>query len=162
MTEQEFNTIYWEYCPGLLRYALQILKIKQEAEDVCADVFVKFVEKAREGYSFKNIRAFLFTCLRNRCLTRKQNIKVVRRNETVFFDQQDTEENLFYEDARTEYVKILIDKASGLSPRRKDVLLLTAAGYRTQEIAKVMDMEHGSAKSQKARAVKKMKELINT
>ncbi len=63
-----FEELFHLYYPRSLRYATYFLKDQAEAEDLVQDVFFQIWESRIQLDQQKNISAFIFTRLKNRCL----------------------------------------------------------------------------------------------
>src|SRR5882757_1197834 len=67
-SEAAFTAIYNLHSYALPNFARNLLDNRQNAEDVCADIFTKLWELRGRFTDIQNIKAFLFVSVRNSCL----------------------------------------------------------------------------------------------
>jgi RNA polymerase sigma-70 factor (ECF subfamily) len=65
-----FAGLYRGYRARLHQYALSLVRSPMEAEDVVHDVFVGLAKQAGEGRAPREVSAYLYVSVRNRCLDR--------------------------------------------------------------------------------------------
>jgi len=63
-----FEQLFQKYSPRLTRYAARILGNMKEAEDLAQDVFLDIWEKRTNPDAKKNVSAFLYTIMHNKCI----------------------------------------------------------------------------------------------
>jgi RNA polymerase sigma-70 factor (ECF subfamily) len=67
---QAFAEIYLKYRTRLHHYALSLIRSRMEAEDVVHDVFVGLARQASGGRMPRELSAYLYVSVRNRCVDR--------------------------------------------------------------------------------------------
>ena len=65
-----FSALYRTYRARLVQYALSLLHGLMEAEDVVHDVFVGLAKQLGEGHVPRDVAAYLYASVRNRCVDR--------------------------------------------------------------------------------------------
>jgi RNA polymerase sigma-70 factor (ECF subfamily) len=65
-----FADLYQKYRARLHQYALSLIRSRMEAEDVVHDVFVGLAKQASEGRMPRELSAYLYASVRNRCVDR--------------------------------------------------------------------------------------------
>lgn len=75
--QQAFRQLFQAYNLGLLQFAISIVKVKETAEELVEDVFVKVWHNRSEIMSIKNLRVYLYVALKNNCLSH------IHRNKAV-------------------------------------------------------------------------------
>src|SRR5882672_8891387 len=65
-----FAELYEKYRARLHQYALSLIRSRMEAEDVVHDVFVGLAKQAGEGRMPRQVQAYLYVSVRNRCVDR--------------------------------------------------------------------------------------------
>ena len=65
-----FADLYQEYRARLHQYALSLVRSRMEAEDVVHDVFVGLAKQASGGSMPRELPAYLYVSVRNRCVDR--------------------------------------------------------------------------------------------
>ena len=68
MTTESFQKDVLPLKHPIFRYALYMMKNKDDAQDVTQEVLIKIWEKREELYQVKNLRAWAMTITRNKCL----------------------------------------------------------------------------------------------
>lgn len=63
-----FEELFRFYYPRMRRYAIHFLQNEEEANDLIQDVFLQLWDRRDQLQEEKNIVAFLFTLLKNKCL----------------------------------------------------------------------------------------------
>lgn len=80
-----FADLYLAYRSRLHQYALSLIRSRMEAEDVVHDVFIGLARQASEGRFPREVSAYLYASVRNRCLDRLRR-KPERRLDDVDLD----------------------------------------------------------------------------
>jgi RNA polymerase sigma-70 factor (ECF subfamily) len=65
-----FADLYLKYRARLHQYALSLVRSRMEAEDVVHDVFVGLAKQAGAGRMPRELSAYLYVSVRNRCVDR--------------------------------------------------------------------------------------------
>lgn len=81
--DEAFASLYLRHRTRLHQYALSLVRSPMEAEDVVHDVFVGLARQAGEGKAPRELSAYLYASVRNRCLDRLR-----RRREQPLEDAQ--------------------------------------------------------------------------
>lgn len=66
--QHAFRQLFQQYYEGLLQFAASIVKVKEVAEDMVEDVFVKLWNNRSAINSIRNIRVYLYVALKNHCI----------------------------------------------------------------------------------------------
>ncbi len=80
-----FAELYQKYRARLHQYALSLIRSRMEAEDVVHDVFVALARQASVGRMPRELSAYLYVSVRNRCVDR------MRRRPELALDDVDLE-----------------------------------------------------------------------
>lgn len=97
MTTESFQKDILPLKHPVYRYALYMMKNKDDAQDITQEVLIKIWEKREELYQVKNLRAWAITITRNKCLDLFKSKKG---------DLYSLEENLDASDGATPYEKM--------------------------------------------------------
>ncbi len=128
--ETTFDEFFFAYAKGLVLYAKRFVGSEEEAKDIVHDVFVSFWEKMW-SLSDDNIKSYLFTSTRNRCLDRLAKLrKGDAYREKIIGETQYLEDNLdlFVETEAMRHIERAIDK---LPPQRKKVFTMSKLEGKT-------------------------------
>ncbi len=156
-----FEQHFKEYYPVLLRKSYQLLKVPHLAEDAVQDVFVQLWQSNKDLSSLDCIKAYLFTCVKNRCL----NVLRSRKREILRYLEQskqkttvgrETEETVLFNEMK-ERVK---QKVNSLSPSRKEVFEMKLEGVSNKEIAAHFNISENTVKVHYNRANKLVRKTI--
>jgi RNA polymerase sigma-70 factor (ECF subfamily) len=77
-----FADLYLKYRARLHQYALSLIRSPMEAEDVVHDVFVGLAKQVSNGRSPRELSAYLYASVRNRCVDRMRRQPVLALDET--------------------------------------------------------------------------------
>ena len=126
-------TQWYDLCSSeLLLYARNILK-GPAAEDIVHDVFIKLMAQSTQP---DNVRAWLFTAVRNACITRLRKLKRRRKLREKLF----TEKPWFVPNENENFDSAEIQNAlEQLDDQQREIIILRIWGQMTlKEIAKLI------------------------
>lgn len=168
-TASTFEAYGLEYLDGLYRYALALTRHRAEAEDLVQETYVRAIEAYSRLREDSNIKAWLFTILRNQWLN-----ELRRRRRGPQFVEGDGEAYIIdglrgnFPDAQTELEgeedAIRVRTAIGkLPPEFQEVLILREFEELSYlEIASVLNCPMGTVMSRLGRARVKLRALLST
>lgn len=136
MKQELFEQLYRRYYQPLFLYAYSLTHVKEDAEDLTANTFVKALTTFRDG----NIQAWMYTVLRNEFLDLKK-----RQKREILCDEE-TMEIPVVDDVLESYIQNeqrqwLYRQISGLPQREREVMLLTIqTNYCDSEIAEILGL----------------------
>ena len=140
MTDRQadaFESVYREYNGLLYGFAHSILHSRALAEDVVQDAFVRAISSLDLSRDRASVRSWLYATVHNLA------VDYLRRE-----GRSAGEEPLFYtasaEGERLEQMTLLNEVMSALSGPETRILMLTTAGFRQREIAKMLDLPLGT------------------
>lgn len=155
-----FRQLYSHYYKRLFHFALSLVKIRESAEEIVEDVFVRIWQQKESISNIRNIRVYLYTATKNASLNYLS--QKARQNITEPFDHIHIELN----DSGTTPEQILItaeihqniQKAvDALPPRCKMIFkLVREDGLRYKEIAEILNISVNTIDAQMAIAVKRI------
>lgn len=159
----QFEQCFVANYPVLLRKAYQLLKVPYLAEDAVQDVFVQLWQSDKELSSLDSTKAYLFTCVKNRCLnilrSRKREIlRYIEHGQQKPTVGKETEETVIFNEI-SEKVK---EKMASLSPSRKEVFEMKLSGVSNKEIAEHFNISENTVKVHFNRASKLVRRTIGT
>lgn len=149
MSTQEFNTRLIESQKSLEYFALSLTRNPENARDLVQDTFVKAINYKEKYTADNNMKAWLFTILRNTYLN--QVTKLSSKN-TVNDESEDTYliKNTLNDNQDTDSIinkselEIVIEN---LNPEYRIPFKKFVAGFKYKEIAEDMDLPIGTVKS---------------
>jgi RNA polymerase sigma factor (sigma-70 family) len=160
--EEEIKAIFYKYYDYLLRFAISILKNKEDAEDIVLKVFSRFISKCENFESEEKIKSYLFICTKNDCLNLlKSNLIHDKIKNKIASNLKDYEEIEFHESMSEITMRIFME-AEKLPKQCKDVFLLWfRSGFNGREISKILNITQSTVFTQKARAIAFLKKKLN-
>lgn len=145
---QMYETVYID----LYRFALCLVKNKQEAEDAVGEAVLKAYENIGKLRDKDAFRSWIFTITANVCKRRLREA-AKRKDESIEDDRFNTSIT------ETDYGLALdVRKAFFiLSEEEQEIIGLSVfGGYNSKEIGKMLGMNDNTVRSKKTRALEKM------
>jgi RNA polymerase sigma-70 factor (ECF subfamily) len=155
-----FRELYNRYHSLLVRFAWGILYDHEEAKDIVQEVFLDLWNKTVEIPDECTLKAFLFTCTRNKALNRIKKLRIIDKH------QDQAKEALLFTyrmDAHTEEDLRRISEILGEMPvQMQNVVTLHAIkGLKYTEIAGTLGVSVNTVKTHLKRAYQKLrKEML--
>ncbi|MGZ4278606.1 MAG: sigma-70 family RNA polymerase sigma factor [Solirubrobacteraceae bacterium] len=139
-----FEALYDAYHRRLLAFCQHMLGSREEAEDVLQHTFLAAYRSLRAGYEVVDLKPWLYTIARNRCLS----VVRARRDEVELDDDAPATEGLAAEvDRRTE-LRTLVGDVQRLPPDQRAALILFEVGdHSHKEIAAVLGVRREKVKA---------------
>jgi RNA polymerase sigma-70 factor (ECF subfamily) len=167
-----FESIYFSYYPGMVRFAKEYVGCKEDAENIVHDAFAEIWE-GRKGYQNRMnfMLAFLFATIKNKCIDYLRHQIVVRETEDILqetfrldmqmkFDSLESfNQDLFSSGERIEHI---IGQAIDALPEqcRKIFIMNKLEGKKQKDIARELNISVNTVESQMGIAYKKLKESL--
>ncbi|NML21502.1 RNA polymerase sigma-70 factor [Pseudoflavitalea sp. G-6-1-2] len=156
--QQEFSRFYEPLC----QYAYTLVKEMNVCEDIVQDIFMHVWEKKQSLVGNEGIRYYLYTAVRNNCLTwlqrnKKQMVTALTGQETIATEQV----HLSPEKAETDFMALLKSALDKLPPKCREVFVLSRMGKLTyQEIADSQGISVKTVENQMGKALKILRLFI--
>lgn len=151
-TRKSFKQIFDKFYLSLVRFAYSYLKDSHMSEDIVQDVFTKIWTRRNTVPSYDNIKTYLYTSVRNKCLNEIEHSKVkekyiyhVQNNSSVYVDTDDVE-------MEQEVYKLLFEAIEKLPNKCRKVFELHLEGKNNKEIAEILKISKLTAKTHKQKA----------
>jgi RNA polymerase sigma-70 factor (family 1) len=161
----DFEKLYTPLC----QYAFRLVKETEACEDIVQDVFARIWEKRKDLIGSENIRYYLFTAVRNNCLTYLDHGQRMPVYSLSYLDIADDEsEELTAKagapDQEPLNYKALLDKGIELLPPKcKEVFLLNRMGQLSnREIAFALRISVKTVENQLWKAMKMLRAFAKT
>lgn len=158
--------VFEQFYNPLCKYASGFIKEREVCEDIVQDVFVKIWEKRRDILAVDGIKFYLFTAVRNNCLT---HIHREQRQPVYSLAEMDMEDAWPADSAErdsTEPVnyKALLGKGiDQLPPKCKEVFLLSRLGdFSNQEVADSLGVSIKTVNNQLWKALKFLRNFVKS
>lgn len=155
-TYHQFQTVFEEYYNALCNYAFNYVKELSSSEDIVQEVFARIWEKRQDIIASDTIRFYLFSAVRNNCLTYLQKEKKAAIVELNDHDAIE-EENTFSDEVKpeTDYKAQLTSAMDQLPPKCREVFVLSRMSKQSyKEIATTLDISVKTVENQMGKALK--------
>ena len=155
---EALNLLYGRLAKNIYSLAFQIVKNKEDAEEVLQDCFIKLNDNvSRFNPKIAGARAYIYTIARNEALMRMR-----KRKSRPLKVESEFEDFSFISNDKNLDDKIILESAlARLEPEQAE--LLKAAfflGYSHAEIAKLKDIPLGTVKAKIRRGLIKLKDYL--
>lgn len=159
---RQFQGIFQQHYNALCNYAYTFLKDLSSSEDVVQEIFISIWEKRKDLISSKTIRYYLFTAVRNNCITLSNQYK---KNRVVELDRLDgaAVQTLPGEDDvwETDFKKELKNAMNHLPPKCREVFVLSRLSKQSyKEISETMDISVKTVENQMGKALKILRDYV--
>lgn len=170
MKQDAFSGIYDLYFPKLLRFTQTYMIREEEAEHIVQDLFLYLWEHRDILSSLRNLNAYLFTLIRNRCIDylRKEMNRKERRGTLSEVENKEIELKLyslemFDEDQLSDAdIEELLQRAIANLPERcREIFIMSRLqNLRYKEIAAKLNISPNTVENQIVIALRKLKEEL--
>lgn len=154
---QAFQRVFEQYYNTLCNYALNYLNEIATSEDVVQEVFTRIWEKRKDLIQSDTIRFYLFSAVRNNCLTYMQKEKRAGITALNDYEVSDEPRNNLEDTAQPEvdYKAKLSEAMNQLPPKCREVFLLSRMSNQSyKEIADSMEISVKTVENQIGKALK--------
>lgn len=156
MTNSEFIHIYMPYSRKVYAFAYNLLRRREDAEDVMQEVYMELWKLCQSGKPPEKPLAFMLTTTRNKCL----NIISQRRpmeNETALMNLPDGASDY----ANKERLELVLREIDRLPSDQREIIHLRAIqGLEFDEISAIVGKTEGAIRVILSRARKVLKEQL--
>ncbi|HMC84941.1 MAG TPA: RNA polymerase sigma-70 factor [Chitinophagaceae bacterium] len=159
-----YKELFVSFYNPLLRFAVTLVKSKQQAEEVVSDVFINIWEKRKRINSISNLKVYLFIAVKNTSLNylSKQNKNLTDSVDdagielkSIYFDP----EQLMVTAEMVARIKAAIDQ---LPPKCKLIFkLVKEEELKYKDVAEILNLSVKTVEGQLAIALKKIGNSIN-
>lgn len=155
--EQCFNTYYRPLC----LFALNYTGSYEASEDVVQQLFTELWDRSkRERVDITNLKSYLYTAVKNRCLKLIQQQKNTVPEEWAENEITEEDESRIIQTEREEKLWQLIDE---LPPERRKIFLMAKQQQmRYKEIAEQLHLSEKTVENQIGKALKTLRDKVRT
>jgi RNA polymerase sigma-70 factor (ECF subfamily) len=168
--DRNFEEIYLNYFPRLLRFAKEYVQAKEDAENITQDVFMTLWERRDDLKIHINTVSYLFILMKNRCIDH------LRRKKHAEAGKTQMQENFTHEQQMKLYSLEAFDQAltsdnnieeiitraiDALPPRCREIFILNKMeGKKYREIADELHISVSTVENQMSIAFRKLREQL--
>ena len=161
---QAYKQLFLLFYPSLVPFAISIIKSKELAEEIVSDVFIKIWQKREQLNKVDNLKFYLFTAVKNRCINELNDPK----NKTAInINDVSIEFRSLYHDPEqkmisAEMINNIRMAVQELPPRCRLIFkLVKEEGLKYKEVAELLQLSVKTVESQMSLAFKKIGTAIN-
>ncbi len=158
MTEFNFTAELTEMIPHLRAFARSLCHQHTVADDLVQETLLKALKAKHQFDPTTNLKAWLFTIMRNHFYTSKRNAWRVMDLDKEQAAMQLTKECPQQAKIQVDEVKTALEKLS--SDQREALTLVGACGFSYDEAARICGCAVGTVKSRVARAREEIKHIM--
>ncbi|TAJ14430.1 RNA polymerase sigma-70 factor [Marinilabiliaceae bacterium JC017] len=154
----KFKSFFNEFFPVLVVFARRYVVDDEPAHDIAQEAFITAWEKRLSIKNLDDVRFYLYTIVRNKCLNYLKHIKVKRVHE----QEVSKENDIYFETVTIEQETFLmLKKAIGtLAPKTQEIINLSLQGLGNNDISEQLDISVNTVKTMKRRAFKKLSQQL--
>jgi RNA polymerase sigma-70 factor (family 1) len=154
-----FKQVFSIYYPKLLYFSTRLTDSQEDAKDITMTAFTKLFSLSAKFETEVNIKAFLYICVRNACLSYFRSIKSKNEQEKNFTEHMQNEILLQYEyaiqDELLDRVHVAIENLPGEC--RKIFKMLYFDELKPAEVAEILQVSASTVYNQKSLALKALR-----
>lgn len=159
MTTMDFDSIFDQHYPPLVRYCHRLTGDADAAEDVAQESLVRLFDHKVQGTE-AGMRAWLFKTathlIRDRYRVRQNRVRLLAENPVKPSETESPALRLERAEARA-HARAALDS---LAPRDREMLLMRYSGFSYREIAEAIDVAATSVGTLLARAERRFADVV--
>lgn len=159
LNEQEFHNIFERYYVALCLFANQYMEDDEASADIVQDSFAKLWQIRDDFFYLHQVKAFLYTAVRNKALNELEHSKVVWEYAQKVIEKK---KDSFFHDAvvEEETYRIVAEAIDMLPDQMKAIMKLAMEGKKNNEIAEHLNVSAETVHTLKRIAYKKLREHL--
>jgi len=158
-----FRILFERYYGRLCNFASSYLKDDFDCEDIVQGVYVKIWEDRNKIRISSSVKSYLYTAVKNACLNRIKAEAIRLSHTTAYLKDEDDRVMDSDKIEQQEFRDELWQCIGKLPPRCKEVFLQSRfEGIKQQELALAMNISVKTVKAQIGKALKLIKECLQT
>jgi RNA polymerase sigma-19 factor, ECF subfamily len=161
---QAYKQLFLFFYPSLVPFAVSIVKSKQLAEEIVSDVFITIWQKRQQLDKVDNLKFYLFTAVKNRCITHLNGSK---NKNAINIEEVSVEFRSLFHDPEQKMISAeTINKIRAaiqdLPPKCQLIFrLVKEEGLKYKEVAELLQLSIKTVENQMSIAFKKIGTAIN-
>lgn len=141
--------LFEQYYVSLVSFAYTYVLDREVARDMVQDVFFGLLEKKEKFTNIDNLKVYLYSAVKNKCLKFLRHEDVKGRYEQYMLSNENEEETYQERILEEEVFSLLNEAIYSLPQQCKNVFLLTLEGKSNAEIAEILHVSIETVKSHK-------------
>ena len=155
--------IFESYNRLLFTCAIQLVKDKEQAEDIVSEAFTKLWQRHDVFHSEEHIKAFLFVATRNACLNYLRHIqrKTASQSELSYLQRDKDDQDIITDMIEGELLRKIYPLIETLPNKCKTIFkLIYFEDASTDEVAEKLHITPRNVLNQKRRAIQLLKKRL--
>lgn len=159
LNEQGFHDIFNKYYVTLCLFANQYIESQDVAADIVQDSFAKLWQIREDFFYLHQVKAFLYTAVRNKALNELEHSKVAYEYAQKIIEKK---KDAFFHDAiiEEETYRIVTEAIDRLPSQMKSIMRLALEGKKNADIAESLNISTETVHTLKKIAYKKLREYL--
>lgn len=155
---RQFQQHFTNYYSPLCNYAFTFVNDRELSEDIVQELFTKIWEEKRELVMSESIRFYLFTAVRNNCIS---HLRKEKRSPEVGWEEETAAEIPIVPGQKEDYRSLLLLAIEALPPKCREIFLLSRMGNLSyKEIAEFLGLSVKTVENQLGKALKIMRNIL--
>lgn len=160
---QAFDQLFRMYYRPLVKFAMQLLDVRQDAEDAVSAFFIRLWQKRNGLPVIQYPETYFYTAVKNTCL----NLKRAHKLRSLLHQPADLVQAVdrggYQQPAESKELKQVLDKAIAALPvqRRLIFMLVKEDGLKCGEVAAILNLSVRTVENQLYKAVKTLAAVIS-
>lgn len=155
MREREFEAHFRRLFLPLGMYAMRIVDNAEDAEDLVEETFINVWQSISSGLEMENFDAFMYRCVRNRCLRFLHSKKELENIDTI----PEICDEVIDTSVRDARIWKAIDE---LPHKCREIFLMSKRdGYSNEEIAEELGISIKTVKNQMTKAFSRLRASLS-
>ncbi|WP_287131428.1 RNA polymerase sigma-70 factor [Bacteroides sp.] len=159
LDEHEFHNIFKEYYAALCSFAFQYMEDADMSADIVQDVFAKLWQIRDDFFYLHQVKAFLYTAVRNHALNELEHSKVAHEYEQKIIAKK-TDASFRDAIVEEETFRILSEAIEKLPTQMRAIMQLALEGKKNAEIAERLNVSPETVHTLKKVAYKKLRAFL--
>lgn len=162
--QQAFTGLFRLFYSKLHSFSMQYVHVKEVAEEITNDVFIKLWNRREEILAINNLSTYLFVAVKNYSLNYLKQYShlhvAVEDNDgvTALINRNDPEQELEWKEISFQLNQAIDDLPDQC---RTIFKLVKEDGFRYKEVAEILGISPRTVETQLFRAIKKLQSVVN-
>jgi RNA polymerase sigma-70 factor (ECF subfamily) len=158
---QLFQEAFRQYYQPLCQYAFTLVKEPHACEDIVQEIFLRVWEKKQDLIGTEALRFYLYTAVRNNCLTHLEKIKKTVVTGLTGDEAMTPEETVPEKNPGTDFNGLVATALERLPPKCREVFVMSRLGRLTyQQVADTLGISVKTVENQMGKALKIMRAFV--
>lgn len=157
-----YKQLYHDFYKILVLFAMEIVEEEESAKDIVQELIISMWEKELHFDNLNALKSFLYNAVRNSCLNYLRHTKVEENYSQKVLKNVEPSFDLQKEIEKMEIYRMVFEAVDKLPDKCKEVFELYLKGKKNAEIAEILQLSIETVKTQKKRAIKKLKDQLGS